>query len=275
MVDGVAVVTGAGRGVGRSIAVRLAQRGFTVVAVARTEGDVAQTCARIEAAGGRGHAFPADITDPEAVEALAVRARAVGPPAVLVNAAGTFGPVAPVVAVDPAAWIRTLHVNLVGAFLTCRALVPDLVERGWGRVLNASTAATLHPPGPLNSAYATSKAALNQFTRHLAAELAGSGVTANVFHPGDVKTEMWADIRAQLATLGADASPNYQSWVAWVEETGGDPPEKAAALVERVVAGDGSVNGAFLWIDDPLQPPQPSWPAAGVGEPHWLRGEQA
>ena len=70
-----------------------------------------------------------------------------------------------------------------------------MLEAGWGRIVNVTSAASLHPPGPLNSAYGTAKAALNQFTRHLAAEIAGSGVTANVIHPGDVKTDMWADIR--------------------------------------------------------------------------------
>jgi len=269
--DRVAVVTGAGRGIGRAIALRLAQRGFTVVAVARTEADLAQTCGQIRAAGGHAHAFPADVTDADAVDALAAQARAVGAPAVLVNAAGIFGPFAAVSTVDPAAWIRTLQVNTVGPFLVCRALLPDLIDQGWGRVLNASTAATLHAPGPLNSAYATSKVALNQFTRHLAAELVGTGVTANVFHPGDVKTQMWAGIRAQLLPLGDDAPPNYPQWVDWVERTGGDPPEKAADLVERVASDDGSVNGAFLWIDDPLQPPVASWPPAESGSLHWAK----
>ena len=73
-----------------------------------------------------------------------------------------------------------------------------MVDAGWGRIVNLTSAASLHPPGPMNSAYGTAKAALNQFTRHLAAELAGTGVTANVLHPGDVKTEMWADIRDRV-----------------------------------------------------------------------------
>ena len=70
-----------------------------------------------------------------------------------------------------------------------------MMAAGWGRIINFSSAASLHPPGPLNSAYGTSKVALNQFTRHLAAELAGTGVTANVIHPGEVKTAMWASIK--------------------------------------------------------------------------------
>ena len=99
------------------------------------------------------------------------------------------------------------------------------------------------------------KVALNQFTRHLAAELEGTGVTANAIHPGDVKTAMWADIRDKAGTLSDEEG--LDNWVAWVEKTGGDPPEKAAQLALDIVESE--VNGRFLWIDDPLQTPIPSW----------------
>ena len=133
-----------------------------------------------------------------------------------------FGPIALIKDTDPADWIRTVMVDLVGAYLTCRAFVPAMIDAGWGRMINVTSAASLHPPGILNSAYGTSKAGLNQLTRHLAAELEGTGVTANVIHPGDLKTEMWADIKAQVEALGPIADP-YAQWVDWVAETGGDP----------------------------------------------------
>jgi len=83
-------------------------------------------------------------------------------------------------------------------------------------------------------------------------------VTANVIHPGDVKTEMWADIRDQAAALPIAAG--YREWVKWVEETGGDPPEKAADLVLRLCSDEAaSINGQFVWIEDGLQKPIPSW----------------
>ena len=125
----------------------------------------------------------------------------------------------------------------------------------------------LHPPGPLNSAYATSKTALNEFTRHLAVELAGTGVTANVLHPGDVKTEMWAAIRAQAEQMGAEAEP-YRQWVRWVEQTGGDHPQKAAQAVVRLVSDQAAaINGQFLWIENGLQAPIPSWTQAPAPSP--------
>ena len=117
------------------------------------------------------------------------------------------------------------------------------------------TSESRHP----GSAYGTAKVALNQFTRHLAAEIAGSGVTANVIHPGDVKTDMWADIRDRVAVMGSEADA-YRQWASWVEATGGDPPEKAVALVLRLISDAGAaINGRFNWIEDPLQAPIPSW----------------
>src|SRR5205823_12985421 len=131
---------------------------------------------------------------------------------------------------DPVAWQQTIAINTVAPYLTCRAFVGSMVARGWGRIVNVTSAASLRPPGPLNSAYATSKVALNQFTRCLATELAGTGVTANVLHPGDVKTEMWAAIRTEAEQMGPEAEA-YRKWVRWVEQTGGDDPQKAADLV--------------------------------------------
>ena len=181
--------------------------------------------------------------------------RDLGTPSILVNAAGIFGPIAHVVDGDPQAWLDTIAIDLGGPYLCSRAFLPGMLREGFGRIISLSSAASLHPPGGFNSAYGTAKAALNQFTRHLAAELEGTGVTANVIHPGDVKTEMWADIRDQVAAV-PEASA-YQEWVEWVEGNGGDPPEKAAALVLRII--DGNENGRFHWIDDPIQEPIPSW----------------
>ena len=173
----------------------------------------------------------------------------------MINAAGIFGPIALVKDSNPEEWVETLAINAVGPYLVTRAFVDGMIDARWGRIVNLSSAASLHPPGPLNSAYATSKVALNHFTRHLATELEGTGVTTNVIHPGDVKTAMWADIRDKAGALSGEQ--DLENWVAWVEETGGAPPEKAARLVIEIIESE--VNGRFLWIDDPLQTPIPSW----------------
>jgi len=260
MQERVAVVTGAGRGLGQAIALGLAERGDLVIAVARSL-DELQVTERL-AAGNSGSvtAISCDVSDWHAVAALRdeVHER-FGPVSTLVNAAGIFGPIALIRDADPEHWQQTIMVDAVASFYTANAFVGDMLDRGWGRIVNVTSAASLHPPGPINSAYGTAKVALNQFTRHLAAEIAGSGVTANVIHPGDVKTAMWADIRERVAGLGAVAE-NYVSWADWVEETGGDPPEKAVALVLHLTSdAGGATNGEFCWIDEPLQEPIPSW----------------
>jgi NAD(P)-dependent dehydrogenase (short-subunit alcohol dehydrogenase family) len=267
----IAVVTGGGRGLGRGAALGLAAAGATVVAIARNGAQLAETEALARAAGGHVIPMEADVADVDGVLALGERVRAeVGTPTILVNAAGVFGPIALIQDTDPHDWVRTVLVDGIAPYLTARTFLAGMLEAGWGRIVNVTSAASLHPPGPLNSAYATAKVALNQFTRHLAAEIAGSGVTANVIHPGDVRTDMWADIRDKVATLGPVAE-GYASWVRWVDETGGDPPHKAVDLILRLTSDEGgAINGEFNWIDEPLQAPIPSWDRPSDERP-WIK----
>jgi NAD(P)-dependent dehydrogenase (short-subunit alcohol dehydrogenase family) len=258
--DRVAVVTGAGRGLGRAVAVALAGRGHPVVGVARDVAQLAETADLVSAGGGRMLTRPTDVADTAAVADLGDFVRAqLGPPAILVNAAGMFGPIAFVRDTVPDDWVRTVMVDGIAPFLTINQFVGGMIDAGWGRIVNITSAASLHPPGPLNSAYATAKVALNQLTRHVAAEIEGTGVTANVIHPGDVKTDMWQDIHDRVAVMGPEAEP-YRQWADWVAETGGDPPSKAVDLVLRLTSDEGAdINGRFCWIEEPLQAPIPSW----------------
>jgi NAD(P)-dependent dehydrogenase (short-subunit alcohol dehydrogenase family) len=270
-----AIVTGAGRGVGQSIALGLAAQGAHVALVARGQKELDETARTIRAAGGSCGVHALDVSSEAQVDALAESlAGESRVPNVLVNAAGTFGPMSFIVDSVPSDWFAAMRVNLFGAYLTSRRFAPAMIAAGWGRILNVTSAGSLHTPGPLNSAYATSKVALNQFTRHLAVELGGTGVTANVFHPGDIKTEMFEDIKAQSEGLPADSLVNYGSWVEWVIRTGGDSPTKAVDLVLRVV-GDESYrpNGEFLWIEDPLQPAIPSWTVDDAPPPSYVSGD--
>lgn len=257
----VAVVTGASRGVGREIAVALARAHAEVVVTARDRGALLAVSRSIHETTGREPlAVEADVTSRRDVERLARETHArFGAASILVNAAAVFGPLEPFSRTDPADWIETLMVNTVGPYLTCRVFVGGMVAAGWGRIVNLSSAGSLFEPGPLDSAYSTSKAALNRMTRHLAAELEGTGVTATVIHPGSFKTDMWSDIKAKVERLGAEGVV-FRAWIERVERTGGDPIALASELVLELV--DPSLpgrNGEFVWPRDGIDAPVASW----------------
>jgi NAD(P)-dependent dehydrogenase (short-subunit alcohol dehydrogenase family) len=259
-----AVITGSSRGLGQRTAITLAEHGANVALVARNLRGLEETIAMTSGLAGQALAFQADLSDLKAAEALRLQVESqLATPSILVNAAGVFGPIQLIKDSDPQAWLETITVNTLAPYLLCRAFVAGMLDLGWGRIVNFSSAASLHQPGPLNSAYGTSKVALNQLTRHLAAELEGSGVTANVIHPGDVRTAMWAEIRDDVADIAGAVGDGYRTWAQWVDETGGDDPQKAADLVLNLMSDQAaSINGRFLWIEDGLQAPISSW-----GEP--------
>jgi NAD(P)-dependent dehydrogenase (short-subunit alcohol dehydrogenase family) len=256
----VAVVTGAGRGLGREIAVALARCGADLALIGRTYADLVGTAALIaEQPDSRTLTVRADVSVPDDVSAArSLVEQELGAAGVLVNAAGVFGPVAPLVDCSPEEWIATLMVDAVGPYLTCHAFVPAMIRAGWGRVVNLSSAGALLPPVPYNSAYSTAKAALNRLTRQLAIELEGTGVSANVMHPGSLKTEMWQDIRDQAARLPDRGGP-LGDWVELVEKTGGDSSDEAVALVLGLIRAPAEVNGEFHWPPGAHQTPVPSW----------------
>ncbi len=245
-----ALVTGASRGLGKEIAVGLVQSGYRVIAVARNLSDSDERFINIEG----------DISDLNFVETLAKRVLADYESIdVLINAAGVFGPIALMHESDPREWAQTIMIDAVAPYFLINKFLPAMLSNKWGRIINVSSAASLHAPGPINSAYGTAKVALNQLTRHLASELIGTGVTANVIHPGDVKTEMWSDIKDKVEKAG-ELAIGYKNWVEWVEETGGDAPEKAMKLVTKLISPENDeINGEFCWIDNPLQSPIQSW----------------
>lgn len=267
----IAVVTGGGRGLGRGVALGLAARGATVIAVARNADQLRETERLAADSAGGVTGIAADASDGASVERLAADVRErFGSPTILVNAAGVFGPIALIKDGDPADWVRTVTIDAIAPYLTIRHFLAGMLDAGWGRIVNVTSAASLHPPGPLNSAYGTAKVALNQLTRHLAAEIAGSGVTANVIHPGDVKTDMWADIKAKVDAMGPEADA-YRAWVRWVQDTGGDPPHKAVDLVLELTSDAGGArNGEFCWVADPLQAPIASWDKPSEARP-WIK----
>lgn len=188
----VAVITGAGRGIGRAIALGFAQAGAAVVCSARSQAQIDETVARIGQAGGRAISVVADVASWPAVEALFAEAERVfgGVDVVLVNA-GASPQNVPVADSDPLLWQQTIAVNLLGAYHTARAAIVPLRRRGSGKILFVGSGMG-HRSAPNRSAYASSKAGVNMLTRVLAQELIADHICVNELVPGPVLTEFVA-----------------------------------------------------------------------------------
>lgn len=203
----VALVTGAGRGIGRAIAVELAGAGVSVGLLSRTERELEETRELAEAAGASGFVAPADLADGASLDAAIESVRdAFGPIDLLVNNGAVVGPLGPTVAIDVAQYAFAMQVNVVAPVRATLAVLPMMLERGFGRILNVSTGAVARASsGDPYNCYIASKAALEAHTLGLASELEGSGVTANLLRPGIVDTSMQSYIRNQDPSLVGEA----------------------------------------------------------------------
>ena len=228
----VALVTGASQGIGRVIATRLVAAGYHVAAAARSERLLADLAAETGA-------MPVvlDVTHAGAVAAAVANVEAqLGPISLLVNNAGVAGTGGASWEQEPAEWWRVFEVNVLGSFLFCHAIVPGMVKRRAGHVVNLSSNAAFFQidddfDALLSSAYLASKAAIIRFTEALAAEVRPSGVSVFVISPGMVKTDM-------TAGPFADDWDDPEVW---------SPPELTADLVEFMASGAlDAVSGRYI-----------------------------
>ena len=202
----VAVVTGAGRNIGRATAQALAQLGFSVVVHAGSDKEAAEETAQLVVTEGvAAEVVIADLTEADSVAALSAAARRLGTPAVLVNNAALRRAVA-FDEMDLQEWRAVLAVNLDAAFLCSRALIGDLLAAGWGRIINIG-GMTGHCGAAGRAHVVTSKAALIGLSKALAIEFAGRGVTANCVVPGEIDTVRGASAGARAGHHGKALPP--------------------------------------------------------------------
>jgi NAD(P)-dependent dehydrogenase (short-subunit alcohol dehydrogenase family) len=249
----VALVTGGGRGIGRTIARSLAAAGAAVAVTARSTDQVIETADLIIEMGGRALALTADVTDGRAVEgAIADVERLLGPVDLLVNNAGITGPLGPLWEVDPEEWWRTMDINLRGIFLCARAVLPGMVARRHGRIINIASNAGVYR-WPQVSAYSVSKAALVKLTENLAVETKNDGVAVFAVHPGIVTIGLTE--QAMTTKLPEDSpAGRAMGWIRQEVEAGrAVPPERGAVLVVRLAAGQAdALSGRYLTVHDDL-----------------------
>lgn len=247
----VAIVTGAAGAIGRATVVELA-RAEVRVACVEPEGSpgLSTVVEEVGGLGGEVIGAPADVTDPAQVERMVGQVLVRwGEVAVLVNNAGQFRAIGAVWEVGPEAWWSDVGVNLFGAFVCCRAVLPGMLSAGHGTIINIAGGG-FSGPYPGASAYASSKAALVRFTDSLAAELAKRGPKVRVHGlvPGLVRSAL---------TEGAASAPAGREWLSGISEglaAGQDvqPASVARAVLALITASSDALNGRVLYhTDDP------------------------
>jgi len=240
-----AIVTGGGRGIGRAIAQAIAAAGGKVCVAARSERQITEVVADIKRNGGIAIGARTDVTDLGSVERmLETVEQHLGPPTLLVNNAGTADGLGRIDSVDPSSWWRDLEVSLKGSFLCCHVVVPGMVARKAGIVINVSSDVGMRP-SPETSSYACAKAALVRLTDSLAAETSADGVVAFAISPGLVRTVLTDQV--------LDSAPG-QRWFSRMPSPRWSEPEEAARLVVLLASGKANaLSGRYLRISDNME----------------------
>ncbi len=235
-----ALITGSGRGIGRAIALGLAGAGARVILLARTAGQLEETSGMLRERGvpaGRISLAPADLSDEEDRGRAAVAMLEAGRVDILVNNAATVEPLGPTIGIAAADLRLAFEVNVVAPAALTTAVLPGMLDAGWGRVVNVSSGIVASPAGMIRgNAYAATKSALEAHTVNLAAELRGTGVTVNAYRPGGVDTAMQAWIRRQdPERIGSGLHERFNRNYA---EGALITPEHSAAALLALLAGD-------------------------------------
>ena len=240
----VAIITGGGRGLGRSIALAFGKEGAKVVVAARTQEEIEHVAEELRSLRKDAIAIPTDVSGEDQVSQMVKKAlEAYGTIDILVNNAGARGPIAPIHEIPLAEWEQTLRVNLTAAFLCTKAVIPVLIKKKEGKIINVATTMT---PRPNLTPYMVAKAGLIHLTKQLSRELKDYNIQVNAIHPGVMDTQMQEEIRkAGVKAIGTDMFERLK------EEGILHPPSEPAKLVLFLAsrAADG-ITGEYLSFDD-------------------------
>ena len=242
----VAIVTGGGRGIGRTIAQKLAGAGAAVAVVGRSLSHLQENVRDIEIHGGQAIALAADVTDSSAMAQVVLETeQRLGAVSVLVNNAAMAETSGPISTTDPDLWWSEVEVNLRGPFLCARAVLPGMLARKQGRIINVVSGAGLFPI-PYITSYITSKAALIRLTDCLAAEVKAEGLAIFAINPGPVRTDMTE------RAMNSEAGKKWTPWLEAMFDAGQNvPPECSANLITFLASGQAnSLSGCYISVED-------------------------
>lgn len=240
----VALITGAGRGIGKAIALAYAREGATLALAARTHAQLEQTAREAQALGAATCLVAADVTETTQVEEMVRHTlERFSRIDILVNNAGIAGPIAPLQESDVTAWMRTLQVNVMGIYLCCRAVLPSMLQHQHGKIINVAGAGATAAWRNI-SAYVVSKAAVVRLTETLALELQDYNIHVNALGPGSIHTQMWEELRDGAQSIG---DTNLYALGQRVTSGGGASIEQAAALAVFLASpASGVLSGRLI-----------------------------
>jgi NAD(P)-dependent dehydrogenase (short-subunit alcohol dehydrogenase family) len=243
----VAFVTGGGRGLGRAFAQALANAGAAVAITARTESQLHETLHLIDGEGGTALAFPADVTDQPAMKQVVAEVESqLGPVDILINNAAVITPLGYDWEADPDEWWRTLEINLRAPFLCTRLVLPGMLARHHGRIVNVSSIAACEPL-PFATAYSISKTALSQMTRLLAAAVKQYGISAFALAP------FGPTAMIETVATSPKVSEAISTLFAGLLEQGSDEIEQSAQMLLFLLSGQAdALTGRHISIDDSI-----------------------
>jgi NAD(P)-dependent dehydrogenase (short-subunit alcohol dehydrogenase family) len=238
----VAIVTGAGRGIGRAIAVGFADSGAKLSLMARTRKELEETADELRKRGASVRFMAGDVSEQKTVKKLVEGTiKQFGRIDVLVNNAGLLGPIGPLEENDAEQWERAMKVNLFGYFLCCKYVLPHMKSQKAGKIINMSGAGAPNPY-PMFTAYSSSKTGVLGLTQTLSAELKGFNIQVNAIAPGITNTRM----QDEIISAGAKAGEAFQR-AKDTKSKGGVPPERAADLCVFLASSESDgITGRFF-----------------------------